>query len=286
MKLKISKPLLPTDHCPHPYRSAVEMTSRFETHTRTLRYGLRSREIYIEERTPITSPEILTEPQETQDESVNTIQETPNSQFRLFLSVTPCMPRIVKNLLSASPPPHYLAPLPVIPPRTSHPPPPPLSPTTSLASTYNNSPELFSPTVLVTPCMPRTRSVNCSPTPTSSLAHAPNSSSEHDEASSKSPVLFSPTPTHSITVNKWPSPPPLPQRSPRIRRRHNLHNYTSLTPTNGSCDVRSSVGAPPPDTPHFYNRRPLPFCLLHSSRQLCQLEWMTSMRKHKTHGRS
>ena len=70
------------------------LTTRFETHTRTLRYGLRSREIYIEERTPITCPEILTEPQETQDESVNTIQETPNSQFRLFLSVTPCMPRI------------------------------------------------------------------------------------------------------------------------------------------------------------------------------------------------
>ena len=28
-----------------------------------------------------------------QDESTNTIQETPNSQFRLVLSVTPCMPR-------------------------------------------------------------------------------------------------------------------------------------------------------------------------------------------------
>jgi len=50
------------------------------------------REIYIEERTPITSPEMLSEPHETQDESVNTIQEMPNSQFRLFLSVTPCMP--------------------------------------------------------------------------------------------------------------------------------------------------------------------------------------------------
>jgi len=79
----------------------------------------------------------------------------------------------------------------------------------SLASTYNNSTELFSPTLSVTPCMPRTsslRSVNCSPTPTSSLAHAPNSSSEHDEASSESPVLFSPTPTRKITVNKWPYP--------------------------------------------------------------------------------
>ena len=78
----------------HTYRSAVEMTSTFETRTRTLRYGLQSREIYIEERTPITSLEILSELHEMQDESVNTIQETPNSQFRLFLLVTPCMPRI------------------------------------------------------------------------------------------------------------------------------------------------------------------------------------------------
>ena len=145
-----------------------------------------------------------------------TIQETPNSQFRLFLSVTPCMPRIdsEKSAICIPSPPNYLAPLPVIPPRTSHPPPPPppppLNPTTSLASTYNNSPELFSPTLSVTPCVPRTRSVNCSPTPTSSLAHASNSSSKHDEASSESPVLFSPTFTHSTTVNKWPSPPPLP----------------------------------------------------------------------------
>ena len=66
------------------------MTSVSET-TRTLRYELRSREIYIEE--PINSPEILPEHPQTQDESINTIQETPNSQFRLVLSVTPCMPR-------------------------------------------------------------------------------------------------------------------------------------------------------------------------------------------------
>ena len=38
--------------------------------------------------------------------------------------------------------------------------------------------------------------------------HALNSSSQHDEASPESPVLFSPTPTRSITKNKWPSPPP------------------------------------------------------------------------------
>ena len=40
-------------------------------------------------------------------------------------------------------------------------------------------------------------------------------------------------------------PPPLPQRSPRIRRRH---NYTSIASTNRSYDMHSSVSAPPPDT--------------------------------------
>ena len=67
------------------------MTSVSET-TCTLRYELRSREIYIEE--PITSPETLSEHPQTQDESINTIQEMANSQFRLVLSVTPCVPRI------------------------------------------------------------------------------------------------------------------------------------------------------------------------------------------------
>ena len=79
----------------HLHRNAVKMTSvsgTTHTGTRTLRYELRSREIYIEE--PITSPEILSEKPQTQDESITTIQETPNSQFRLVLSVTPCMPRI------------------------------------------------------------------------------------------------------------------------------------------------------------------------------------------------
>ena len=65
------------------------MMSVSET-TRTLRYELRSREIYIEE--PINSLQILSEHPQTQDESINTIQETPNSQFRLVLSVMPCMP--------------------------------------------------------------------------------------------------------------------------------------------------------------------------------------------------
>ena len=75
----------------HLDRSAIKMMSVSETTgTRTLRYELRSREIYIKE--PITSPEILSEHPQTQDESITTIQETPNSQFRLVLSVTPCMP--------------------------------------------------------------------------------------------------------------------------------------------------------------------------------------------------
>ena len=121
MKLKFSKPLRPTNYCPHQYHSATEMTSTFETRTCTLRYSLRSREIYIEERTPITSPETLPEPHEMQDESVNMIQETPNSQFRLFLSVMPCMPRIdSEKYANYTPSPPLYSPLPVIPHRTSH----------------------------------------------------------------------------------------------------------------------------------------------------------------------
>jgi len=45
-------------HQLHLYCSAAKMTSVSET-THTLRYELRSREIYIEE--PMTSPEILSE---------------------------------------------------------------------------------------------------------------------------------------------------------------------------------------------------------------------------------
>ena len=46
--------------------------------TYTLRYNLRSREIYIEEpiTSPVTSPETLSEHLQTQNESINTIQET------------------------------------------------------------------------------------------------------------------------------------------------------------------------------------------------------------------
>ena len=169
----------------HQYRSAAQMMSTFETSTRTLRYKLRSRGIYTEERTLITSPETLSEPPpppKTQDESMNTVQETPNSQFRLLLSVTPCMPCIdSKKSVNCSPsPPLVSTPIHIHDSLQNQSPSPPLSPTTSLTSTYNNSPELFSPTLLVTPCMPRTsslRSINCSPTPASSLAYAPNTSS-------------------------------------------------------------------------------------------------------------
>ena len=59
---------------------------------RTLRYVFQSRETYIKE--PITSPEILSEPfpPQKQEDSINTVQETLNSQFRLVLLVPPYMP--------------------------------------------------------------------------------------------------------------------------------------------------------------------------------------------------
>jgi len=141
----------PPTYCPHQYRSAAQMMSTFETSTRTLRYKLRSRGIYTEERTLITSPETLSEPPpKTQDESMNTVQETPNSQFRLLLSVTPCMPCIdSKKSVNCSPsPPLVSTPIHIHDSLQNQSPSPPLSPTTSLTSTYNNSPELFSPTLL------------------------------------------------------------------------------------------------------------------------------------------
>ena len=185
------------------------MTSVSET-TRTLRYELRSREIYIEE--PITSPELLSEHPQTQEESIRSIHETPNSQFRLVLSVTPCVPRI-----------------------------------SSLESVNDNtSPLLFSSTssltFVPTPDSPKDQPPPSPTSSTSSLTsfHTCNTSSQHNTLS---PELFSPTPT---SQNKWPSPPPLPQRSPRIRR-HHLHNYASLASTNRSQEKRNSVGAPPLD---------------------------------------
>ena len=156
------------------------MTSTFETRTRSLslRYQLRSRGIYTEERTAISSPEVLSEPPKTQDDNPNTIQETPNSQFRLFLSVTPCMPRKDSlKLVNRSPSPPLFSPTPASSP--AHVPtydspqnqllPLPISPTTSQTSACNNSPELFSPTLSITPCMPRTSSVR-------SITHIPTHS--------------------------------------------------------------------------------------------------------------
>ena len=197
----------------HPHHSAAKMTSvsgTTHTGTRTLRYELQSREIYIEK--PITSPEILSEKPQTQDESITTIQKTPNSQFRLVLSVTPCMPRI-----------------------------------SSLESVNDStSPLLFSSTSSLTFApTPDSHKDQLPPSPTSStniltsFNTCINTSSQHDKA--QSPELFSPSPTNQ---NKWPSPPPLPQRSPRIRR-HKLHNYASLASTNRSLEKCSSVGAPP-----------------------------------------
>ena len=217
---------MPTpSYCPHhinkpiPQRRSMTSFMKLLHYTTRLRYALRSREIYTEE--PITSPEILSEPPQTQDDSISSIQETPNSQFRLVLSVTPCMPCISSiESVNHSPSPLLFSPTPTASPvhastpdsTQDQPPPPPLSPTNSLTSSHSTSPQ-------------------------------------HEESLSGSIELFSPTP--SIIQNKWPSPPPLPQRPPRIRRRHNLHNYASLASTNGSYDVRSSVGAPPPDTPNI-----------------------------------
>ena len=152
-----------------------------------------------------------------QEESISSIQETPNSQFRLVLSVSPCVPRI-----------------------------------SSLESVNDNtSPLLFSPTSSLT-FVPTPDSPNDQPppSPTSSTSsptsfHTCNTSSQHNKA--LSPELFSPTPT---SQNKWPSPPPLPQRSPRIRR-HNLCNYASLASTNKSQEKRNSVGAPPVDSLNY-----------------------------------
>ena len=83
----------------------------YTTRTRTLRYALRSREIYAEG--PITSPEILSEPPQTQDDSI----KTPNNQFRLVLSVTPCMSRISSiESINCSPSPLLFSPTPTTSP--------------------------------------------------------------------------------------------------------------------------------------------------------------------------
>ena len=89
------------------YHSPADIKSLLETATRTftLRYILRSCESYSEE--------LVTEPPLTQDGSINTVQETLNSQFRLFFSVTPCMPCTSRlESFNHSPSPYCLAPHP------------------------------------------------------------------------------------------------------------------------------------------------------------------------------
>ena len=80
---------------------------------------------------------------------------------------------------------------------------------------------------------------------TNSLTSSYRTSSQQ-EPISRFPELFSLTPTRNIIQDKWPLPPYLPQQSPHIRKRHNLHNYTIFMSTNGSYVVCSCVGVPPP----------------------------------------
>ena len=105
----------------HPLQfSAVpqhrRMTSIFETHTlpeipTTIQGDLHRRtHAYQLPRDTVGTPP---PPPQTQDDSPNTIQETPNSQFRLFISVMPCMPH-KDNLKSVnrSPSPPLFSPTP------------------------------------------------------------------------------------------------------------------------------------------------------------------------------
>ena len=67
--------------------------------------------------TDFASPEILSEPPQTQDDSINSIQETLNTQFRLVLSVTPCMARISSiESVNPSPSPLLFSPTPTASP--------------------------------------------------------------------------------------------------------------------------------------------------------------------------
>ena len=108
------------------------------------------------------------------------------------------------------------------------------------------------------PCTSSVRSINRSPTHSSNPVHVPTSDPQNQPfpspqnpttsltpSFSNSLELFSPTPTKSTSKDKWPSLPPLPQRSPHIRR---WRNDTSLVSTNRNSEACSSVGAPPPNT--------------------------------------
>ena len=203
-------------YCSHQYRSTADMTSTLET-VCTLRFVLRSKKIYAGEQ--ITSPEILLEPLQMQDDSIN----TPNSQFRLVLLVMACM-LCISSLESDS------TPLLFSPTPTS------------------------SPAHVPTPNLPQDQPPPLPLSPTSNLTSTCSTSSQHDELLPGSPKLFSPTPT---TQDEWSSPPPLPQRSPCTGRRHKLHNYTSLASINGSyvCVAMLALSHPTPQP--IYSRKSL-----------------------------
>ena len=206
------------------YRSAAKMTSflkllHYTTHTRTLRYALRSREIYTKE--PITSPEILSELPQTQDDSINSIQDTPDSQFRLVLSVTPCMPRI-SSIESVN---------------------------------HSSSPLLFSPTPTSSPVhAPTPDSPQNQPplpplSPTNSPTSFDNTSPQHEEPLLGSPELFSPTPISSTIQNKWPSPPPLSLNDPHALRKDTGYIIMKVFPQLMGATMCVAVLALPHLTP-------------------------------------
>ena len=138
----------------------------------------------------------------------------PNSQFRQFLSLMSCMPHTSSLDMSTSAP--------------------------------------SSPAYPLTPDSPQNQPCLHLPLhfPTTSLTSPCSNSSHQEESLSRSPKLFR---SNRRNPRQMAIPPPLPQQSPRTSRRHKLHNYASLTLTNGSYDVYSSVGTPPPNSPNAEN---------------------------------
>ena len=104
------------------------MTSTFETRTRSLRYQLRSRGIYTEERTPINSSEILSKLPQTQDDSpIHHTGDTKQPVQAVPLGNTLHAPCSLKSVNRSPSPPLFsptpassLAHVPMILPRTSH----------------------------------------------------------------------------------------------------------------------------------------------------------------------
>ena len=67
--------VLPNPSCclhQHLYHRAPDLMSALTTCTQTLRYVLQSMEIYMKKS--FTSPEVLSEPPKTQDDSINIMQ--------------------------------------------------------------------------------------------------------------------------------------------------------------------------------------------------------------------